>query len=243
MPTAYEAWPHNGLLISGNAQATSLMDWDLITDSAANAVLCFTDIRAGGDYDIYAYRISPAGAFLWGTNGVALSNDGNFEANSVVAEMTDGTCVFAWMRSVTGAAGRLVVQKLDTLGTPLLGTSALAVYDAASLPIAHKAQLLADGAGGAFNAWHVSVGSFFQGRVQHVNSAGVEVLAHGGIEVSLEANRSDLDPCMVSLAGSAVVATDGTAILAWNDARTDINDVYTQNVEPDGSMGVPRAPA
>ena len=398
----YEAWPHNGLLVSANAQATSLVDWDLICDSSGNAVLTFTDIRAGGDLDVYAYRISPAGAFLWGANGVALSNDAHFEANPVVAEMTDGTFAFAWMRSVSGAVGRLVMQKLDALGTPLFGTagievfggatddpgfvgivaapnaafilawirditpfsaprhlhtrkfdavgtpvwgsSALSIYDAGALPIAFKPELQSDGSGGAFYAWHVSVGSFFQGRVQHVNAAGTEVFAHNGVEISLEANRSEFNPSMAQLAGTgdlivfynkrdaaqgqwgiggqrisatgqllwgnngiefvpydsvteenpravpmangamcfveqgnfsttllgfavnaagvalwapsprvvsstvspkdklrAVVAADGTALLAWNDARTDINDVYVQNVEMDGSLGVPPA--
>lgn len=98
----YEIFPHNGILVSGNAQNTSLIDWDLITDSFDNAVLTFTDIRAGGDLDVYAYMISPTGSFLWGANGVTLSNDANFEGNPVVAEMDDGSFVFAWSRSVTG---------------------------------------------------------------------------------------------------------------------------------------------
>ena len=35
----YEQFPHNGLLVSSNPQSTSLVDWDLITDSSGNAVL------------------------------------------------------------------------------------------------------------------------------------------------------------------------------------------------------------
>src|SRR5436190_17934748 len=117
----YEVFPHNGLLVSNNAQSSSLVDWDLITDSGGNAVLAFTDVRVGGDLDVYAYRIDPVGTFLCGPNGVALSNDGNFEANPVVAEMADGSFVFAWSRSVTGSVGRLVVQKLDVNGAPQFG--------------------------------------------------------------------------------------------------------------------------
>ena len=41
----------------------------------------------------------------------------------------------------------------------------------------------------------------------------------------------------------AVAASDGTAILAWDDARTDPNDVYVQNVELDGSLGIAPAAA
>src|SRR5262249_36351734 len=103
----YEVFPHNGILVSGNPQSSSLVDWDLISDSAGNAVLCFTDVRAGGDLDVYAYRISPSGAFLWGANGVTLSNDTSYEADPVVAQLSDGTFAFAWSRAPTGASARL----------------------------------------------------------------------------------------------------------------------------------------
>ncbi len=253
----FETFAHNGLTVSANPQSTSLVDWDLVADSAGNAVLCFTDIRAGGDLDVYAYCISPAGAFLWGANGVALSADAHFEANPVVAEMTDGSFTFAWSRSPSGMNSRLVVQRLDAAGTPLLGAAGIEVlggtnddpgfvgivsapsvsfilswirdttpfsspkhlwtqkfdatgtplwgaapvivYDAAALPIAYKPELMSDGQGGAWHAWHVSVGSFFQGRVQHIDALGTQVFAHNGVEISLEASRSEFNPSMVPL--------------------------------------------
>lgn len=253
----YEQFAHNGITVSANAQNSSLVDWDLIADSAGNAVLCFTDVRAGGDLDVYAYRITPTGTFLWGANGVALSADGHFEANPVVAELSDGSFAFAWSRSPSGLNARLVMQRLDAAGTPLFGAAGIevlggtnndpgfvgivptpgtayilswirdttpftapkhlwtqkfdatgtavwgaapvVVYDAASLPIAFKPELMSDGQGGAWHAWHVSVGSFFQGRVQHIDAAGTQVFAHNGVEISLEANRSEFNPSMVML--------------------------------------------
>lgn len=256
----FELFPHNGLLVSGNQQNTSLVDWDLITDSSDNAVLTFTDIRAGGDLDVYAYMISPTGAFLWGPNGVALSNDVNFEGNPVVAEMDDGNFVFAWSRSVTGSTARLVMQKLDVLGTPQFGAagievfggptddpgfvgivpslggsyilswirdttpfsaprhlwtqkydalgapqwgaSPIIVYNSVALPIAFKAEMVSDGLGGAFYGWHASVGSFFQGRVQHIDIAGNVIWPAQGVEISLEASRSEFNPSIVPLGTS-----------------------------------------
>ena len=41
----YEAWPHNGIVVSNNPQASSLVDWDLITNYNGDAVLVFTDDR------------------------------------------------------------------------------------------------------------------------------------------------------------------------------------------------------
>ena len=60
-----------GLVVSSQPQGTSLVDWDLVHDGAGGCVLAFTDIRAGGDLDTYAYRLDAAGNQLWGANGVA----------------------------------------------------------------------------------------------------------------------------------------------------------------------------
>ena len=286
----YEQFPHNGLLVSSNPQSTSLVDWDLITDSSGNAVLTFTDTRAGGDLDVYAYRISPSGQFLWGANGIALSNDAHYEANPVVAEMTDGSFVFAWMRSVTGAVARLGVQRLDpsglpqlgangieifggttddpgfvgivpsvnghfiltwirditpfsaprhlwaqrydSAGTPQWGTAPVQVFNSSALPIAYKPDMIPDGSGGAWLAWHVSVGSFYQSRVQRLDAAGAEVFAHNGVEISLEPNRSDFNPSIVPLAGT------GDVIVFYNkrDAGQAQWGIGGQRVTATGSL-------
>jgi hypothetical protein len=89
--------------------------------------------RTGGDLDVYAYRISESGQFLLGANGIALSNDGNYEANPVVAaaEMTDGSFV-SWSRSVTGSVARLGLQRLDPAGLPQLGANGLEIFGGAT---------------------------------------------------------------------------------------------------------------
>ena len=110
-----EQWAHNGIVVSNNPQSTSLVDWDLICDTDGFCVLTFTDTRAGGDLDCYAYRIDPTGAQLWGAGGVALSNNVDFEANPRVVEATDGDLVFTWVNSGTRTVR---VQRLDRSGAP-----------------------------------------------------------------------------------------------------------------------------
>ena len=58
-------WAPNGILISANPQETWLTDWDMTCDAANHAILAFNDIRTGNT-NVVAYRISPAGAFVWG---------------------------------------------------------------------------------------------------------------------------------------------------------------------------------
>ena len=111
-----EVWPHNGILISNHSQNTWICDWFLMADSSDNAVLAFVDTRVGDDWDVYAYRISPSGDFLWGADGVALTDNDGFEADPHAAETTDGSFVFAW--SGEAAIG---VQKVSADGNLLCG--------------------------------------------------------------------------------------------------------------------------
>ncbi|MBL8747855.1 MAG: hypothetical protein JNK78_01750 [Planctomycetes bacterium] len=266
-PAGVEQFPHNGLLVSANPQSTSLIDWDLICDSTGGCVLTFTDTRAGGDLDCYAYRLATSGTFLWGANGVTLSNNADFEANPHVCEAHDGDFVFVWTNTVTrtvqmqrldpggnprfpgdgiatpGDAGQtpafarvapgapatgdvvlswvrasaftaakhIHMQKFDSLGQPLWnGGTRIAVFDLASLPIAHDPKLQSDGTGGAIVSWHYAQGSQFFARVQHVTSAGVEVFAHNGVNVTTSAG-STFDPAAVWVPSTQEI------LVAWNE--------------------------
>jgi hypothetical protein len=111
-----------GLLVSNNPQNTSLVDWELIADNNNNAIVTFTDIRAGGTINPYAYMISPAGTMLWGANGVALSDSVNsFQPNPKVVQTSDGNYVFFWR--IGSGPQKLALQKLNAAGVKQWGSS------------------------------------------------------------------------------------------------------------------------
>lgn len=119
-----ELWPHNGVLVSNNSQSSSLVDWDLICDRDDFCVLAFTDVRAGGDLDVYAYRVAPNGAMAWGQNGVTLSNNNDYEANPRLCETDNGDFVCVWSN---GGTQTLQVQRLDRGGNPLYVANGLTI--------------------------------------------------------------------------------------------------------------------
>jgi hypothetical protein len=108
-------WPGGGVLVSSHAQNTSLVGWDLIADRDDHCVLVFTDVRSGPDLDVYAYRLSPAGAQVWGGNGVAVSSNTDAEANPVVCEASDGAFVIAWPNTTQRTIQH---QRFDRSGAP-----------------------------------------------------------------------------------------------------------------------------
>jgi len=112
-------WADEGLLISSNPSMTWLTDWDMTVDQEGFAILAFQDIRNGNN-NIYVYKISPQGEFLWGTNGLALSNNSDFEADPKIAITAQNNAVFAWSRENT-----ISMQKVNPSGQKQWGENGI----------------------------------------------------------------------------------------------------------------------
>jgi hypothetical protein len=121
-------WAHNGLLISNHTQSSSLVDWDLAVDSTNSVIVVFTDTRSDPNLDVFAYRISPNGDFLWGADGIALSAPGNtdFEADPRVTISSSGNVFIAWQGS-DGTHNAVKIRKLSLAGTDLWNPATIAI--------------------------------------------------------------------------------------------------------------------
>lgn len=114
-----ELWASGGILISSNASMTWLTDWDMTADVNNHCVMTWQDIRNGNN-NAYAYRISPSGSFVWGSNGIALSNNSAFNASPKVTCTAAGNAVFAWMSNNV-----IIIQKLDPAGIKQWGDNGI----------------------------------------------------------------------------------------------------------------------
>jgi len=279
-----------GLLISANSQSSSLVNWNLIADSSDHAVLVFTDTRAGGDLDVYAYRIASDGSFLWGANGIPLSSNADFEADPMVAEAANGDFVVVW--SFLGSTATVRMQRLTPAGSPTLTLGGLnivaeagaspgfprviagsgndvivswvrdinfftsikhlraqafdaagaptwalpvEVHNAYNLPFAYSPQLASDGAGGAILCWHASNpgrGGLFDAFVQHLDSAGTQLLAPGGTLLSSAVGMNHLDP------QAAFNPSTGDIIAFWSekDGSQSQSGWFAQSVSSAGAL-------
>jgi len=115
-----EFWSHNGILISNHPSMSWLTDWDMTVDNANHAILTFQDIRNGGNNNIYAYRISPDGDFVWGADGLELSNSTAFDVSPKVTVTNVGNAVIAWQ-----ADDVIIMQKISPEGTLLWGPNGI----------------------------------------------------------------------------------------------------------------------
>ena len=135
-------------------------------------------------------RLDAAGNRLWGPTGLTIPADtGATPGFATLVAAPGGSVVVAWMRDISFRGLRhLHAQKFDAAGAPQWGTTRLSVFDQASLPSAQQVRTAADGAGGAWLAWHFAPLSTFSTRVQHLTAAGTETFAHDGLtEQAIEA--------------------------------------------------------
>ena len=125
-----EQWPHGGIIVSAHPQNSWVMDWALIADSAGNAIVAFADIR-GGNSNIHVYKIDPDGNFLWGADGIDITNNSDGKGPPSLVETNDGEIIVAWYADSTVGFPAIRVQRLTADGTPYYGANGIAVSEVA----------------------------------------------------------------------------------------------------------------
>ncbi|MBL9075911.1 MAG: hypothetical protein JNL08_00325 [Planctomycetes bacterium] len=222
----------NGLLVSGNPQQSSLVDWDLICDRADHCVLTFTDIRAGGDLDVYAYRIAPDGTFVWGANGIALSNNADFEPNPRVCQAWDDDLVFVWSNSGTAT---VQMQRVAPDGTVRFAGDGTAIPgDAGQTPgFANVVSGVTLGAGDVVVSWVRGTSSFLSPR--HIHAQRFDALGqplwNGGTRIAV------FDQTSIPIAHIPKVLPDrfGGAVFAWHFAVGSQFSARVQHISSSGT--------
>ncbi len=223
-----ESFAPNGLAVSTQPQSSSLIGWDLQSDSQGNALAVFTDVRAGGDLDVYAYKLSPAGQFLWGPNGVTVSANADFDANPVVAELTNGDVAVAWARIPSSGTGAVHVRRYSTSGAFLQEVT----INGASGEKPSFVALVASDNGGFIVQWLRNTASFSSPRhirAQKFDASGA-ALWNGGNPVSV------FDATSVPIAYQPLLASDGAggAWLAWHAAPLSTFTSSVQHLDANG---------
>jgi len=122
----------------------------------------------------------------------------------------------------------IYAQRVNSSGAVLWTTDGLPICTAADYQ--ESPQLVSDGAGGAIITWDDcrSV-SYYDIYAQRVGASGAVLWANDGVPICTAANRQ----------GTPQLVSDGVggAIITWEDKRNGNDDIYAQNVNPDGTLG------
>lgn len=108
-------WAEDGILISNHPTMSWVTDYDLVIDNDGCAILVTQDERTGSS-DVFAYRISPEGEFLWGADGIALTNDPDFNPSPKAIIDQEGNIIVNWGSENNTTFSKLYFQKLSPDG-------------------------------------------------------------------------------------------------------------------------------
>ena len=219
-----------GLLVSAHPQNTAVVDWDLRVDDAGNCVLAFVDIRGGADNDVHAYLIGPDGSFLWGPDGVTVSNNDAYEADPRITQLANGDYAVTWPRFDVEPG--LIMQRISPAGVKAFAGDGVVLHAAgAEEPAFHEMAPTADG--GVILSWVRNTASFLSPRhvyAQRFDANGVPQWGPSPIVVS--------DATVVPIAHRPRLLNDGAdgAVIAWHDTRDGDFDCYVQRISPSGAV-------
>ena len=230
-----QLWLPNGVAVC--TAAADQFDPHLAPDGSGGAIVTWSDARSGNALtDIYAQRVSAAGAMLWAPNGVPVCTAANQQTGPIIVSDGLGGGIIAWTDYRNGPGYDTYAQRIDPSGTSLWAANGVALTTATSFQGA--GDIISDGQNGAIVAWQdYRTQTYFDIYARRVNSAGVPLWTADGAAISTAPDHQF----------RPVMATDGAggAILAWEESRntaTSGTDIYVQQISASGALGAPGAP-
>lgn len=232
-------FPSNGLLISDHPQQSWLTDYDMAVDGSDNAVIVFNDIRNGGisDWDIYAYKISSEGIFLWGADGISLSNVAvaDFEVAPKVTATSADNVVVCWLKSAD--ADSVAVQKISAGGQRMWGNFGITLKPAAGARLSAP-DLVAAENDSVIIIWKSSTGPVYAPTTKlYTQKLGPDGSKNWGTDGALI-----YDLGHISAWTNPEICADGSggAFYTWYDAPSlsEFN-VWVQHVDRHGNLVFP----
>jgi len=147
-------WNANGVLICSAAYHQTMPVG--ISDGSGGATVAWIDGR-NGDSDIYAQRISAAGAAQWTSNGVAICaaqrrqswGSGLIPTRKIVGDGIGGA-IITWQDGRDSGDDNIYAQRINASGTVQWAEDGVAVCTAAN---GQSYPALVSGAGGVIISW------------------------------------------------------------------------------------------
>jgi len=220
-----EAWKHNGVPV---VQATnSQSSPQIVTDSAAGAIIAWQD-RRNSTYDlVFAQRVDSNGTRLWPDNGQPVAVT---EANQYYPRMAAdgaGGAVLVWQDNRGGFNYDIFAQRMSGAGQYLWTVAGKAVCTAPDHQ--YYPQVVAGGGSFVFT-WQDRRAGGYDIYAQRFDLAGEFRWDLNGAAVSTSPN----DQYVPQLAGDGLEG----AILAWSDFRmgTGATDIFANRIGSNGLL-------
>jgi FlgD Ig-like domain len=196
----------------------------IVSDDAGGAVIVWLDFRSLTHYEVYAQRVTSAGAVQWGANGTVISTAAGNKFNLEMVSDGAGGAIATWQDN-RGASADIYAQRVSVAGVALWAGDAAVCTD---LAYQNYPTIDTDGANGAVISWEdsrpVSGSDIY---AQRIDASGVAQWTTNGVALCTASGAQD----------RSSTATDGAggAIVVWQDRRSGDYDLYAQRIDGSGS--------
>ncbi len=205
----------------------------LVSDGVGGALYGWHRATGPSGFDVLVQHVNAAGTEVFPHNGVSVCNDPTtIELDPSLAYLpASGDLIVGFnKRNTNQSMWSLSVQRVSSAGALMWGNNALDLIPIDNkqksfircLPFANGALVFCFNQS-APNSQSLDVLGF------RVDGLGASVWTPAQLAVSS-------GPAAKGRLG-AVIDASGVARLSWGDGRTDISDIYAQNVNPDGTLG------
>ena len=222
--TGATQWGASGVSVVSLAFTTPNLT-EVVVDGSGNAFFAWEDSRRSTTVpldvpDIYAQRVSSAGATSWTANGVAVCAASGAQNQPTMAPDGSGGVILVW-QDRRAYDTDIYAQQLNSAGVPQLAANGVAVYTNPGVQVGSYTVATSDG--GALVIYNEKYNGQYDIRSQKFNASGAAVgPSHPVCVASGHQIVSD------------VVSDGATTIVAWNDQRGLDTDIYTQGLDIDG---------
>jgi len=209
-------WGANGVLLGSGVSSINGDYVHVVDDGLQGAIVVWRSVN-----DIVAQRVDAAGNLMWGPSPLPICTAPGIQYSPTIAADGQGGAFLAWSDYRGGIVSEGYAQHVDAAGTVSWAVDGILIFTGPS-PQDHTAEILVDGAGGAF---------FATGELKRIDANGQVMWGPVAIRTS-GTGRQRLAP---DGAGGVFISID--------DYEVD-NDVYAQRFDaagnrPWGPNGVP----
>ncbi len=226
-PTGTPAWVVDGIPVS--IAVNDQVNPRAVSDAAGRTVIAWEDARSGLSWDIYAQRVNTSGALMWNAVAESVCTAPYSQVNIALANDGSGGAFITWQDDRNTLSTDVFAQHLNNFGGETWTHNGVGVCTDSGHQVLPKT--ISDGSGGAYFTWSdIRFGVSYDIYAQRITAGGAPAWALNGREISV-APGHQLGPA---------IETDGQggAIIAWQDGRSGDDDVYIQNLLPDGTLGI-----
>jgi hypothetical protein len=214
-------WAANGVALC--TAVGDQTDPEITSDGAGGAIITWVDGRSGND-DIYAQRVSAAGAVQWTAGGVALCTATGTQTDPTIALDGAGGATIAWADNRSGVY-HIYAQHVQSNGTPKWIADGVALCTAAVGR--DDPEAIHDGWGGATVTWVDRRNINADIYAQRVDANAVVQWTANGVALCTATGTQEY-PAIVSDGESG-------AIVTWEDKRSEWH-IYAQRVDDTGAV-------